>query len=193
MSRTVIGFHGTVRAVAEALLQGRDDWRASRNGYDWLGHGIYFWEGDARRAVRYLEGRAARTGIDPKDCQVIGAEISLGRCLDLTTQDGIDSVAIAHRELVAIYAAERRALPRNGGPAPGYVVRRLDCEVVNLTLELAAMAGRPYDTVRAAFAEGSPAYPGAGFTRLGHIQISVVLPAAIRAVFDPATRGYRLA
>lgn len=191
MPRVVIGFHGTARGVAAAILEGRDDWHRSRNDHDWLGHGIYFWEGDARRALRFLESPRVRGRI--ADGRVIGAEIALGHCLDLTTQDGIDRIAIAHRLLAALHADAGTPMPRNQGRPPDYGNRRLDCEVVNLALVIAERQGRPFDTVRAAFAEGPPAYPGASFTRLGHIQVSVVAPAAIRQVFDPVARGYRLA
>ena len=46
-------------------------------------------------------------------------------------------------------------------------------------------AGTGYDTVRGAFLEGKPAYPGAGFSREGHIQIAVRNSACILGVFRP--------
>src|SRR5438105_2821011 len=47
LGRTVIGYHGCSRAFAADLLAGRvslEQWKLSRNNYDWLGEGIYFWE-----------------------------------------------------------------------------------------------------------------------------------------------------
>ena len=39
---TVTGYHGTTRRFAEKIL--RDDFVASVNEWDWLGHGVYFWQ-----------------------------------------------------------------------------------------------------------------------------------------------------
>jgi hypothetical protein len=41
----------------------------------------------------------------------------------------------------------------------------------------------PFDTVRALFVEGGPAYPGAGFNERNHIQIAVRSRAAIKGLF----------
>ncbi len=43
----VLGFHGCDAQVGEDLLAGRHTHlRESKNKYDWLGNGIYFWEND---------------------------------------------------------------------------------------------------------------------------------------------------
>ncbi len=49
------------------------DWRPSENPYDWLGHGIHFWEFAPERARAW-----SRKG------GVVGAVIQLGTCLDCT-------------------------------------------------------------------------------------------------------------
>jgi hypothetical protein len=80
-ARTVLGYHGCDPEFAEKLLNGDvpiDDWRPSTNDYDWLGHGIYFWEYAPERALTWTNRpTAAKDG-------VIGAIIQLGNCLDLT-------------------------------------------------------------------------------------------------------------
>ena len=73
--RIVLGYHGCTAEFAEAILRGEvaiRDWLPSMNPYDWLGHGIYFWEYAPERARAWEEGDA------------IGAMIQLGRCLDPT-------------------------------------------------------------------------------------------------------------
>src|SRR5271165_4419641 len=75
-SRIVLGYHGCEVSLAEALIRGEvrvEDWQPSQNPYDWLGHGIYFWEFAPHRALTW----AGRGG-------VVGAVIHLGLCLDLT-------------------------------------------------------------------------------------------------------------
>lgn len=42
----VLGFHGCDASVGEAVLSGKKWLEPSENRYDWLGSGIYFWEGN---------------------------------------------------------------------------------------------------------------------------------------------------
>jgi len=42
-NRTELAYQGTSRKIAEGLVVG-EPFRSSSNEYDWLGHGIYFWE-----------------------------------------------------------------------------------------------------------------------------------------------------
>jgi hypothetical protein len=55
-ARIVVGYHGCTEAFAKGLLLGKkpiSDWRPSQNEWDWLGHGIYFWEHAPARALRW--------------------------------------------------------------------------------------------------------------------------------------------
>jgi hypothetical protein len=94
--------------MRELLLGGSpvNQWQPSTNEWDWLGHGIYFWEHSPERALRWAQERLAKSG-------------------------------------------------------------------------------EAYDTVRGAFLEGDPIYPGAGFSREAHIQIAVRNRACILGVFRP--------
>jgi hypothetical protein len=42
-SSFVLGYHGCDKKVGERVLAG-ERLKPSENEYDWLGHGIYFWE-----------------------------------------------------------------------------------------------------------------------------------------------------
>ena len=42
--RIVIGYHGTRRETARKIINHETKFKSSSNEYDWLGHGIYFWE-----------------------------------------------------------------------------------------------------------------------------------------------------
>jgi hypothetical protein len=72
-----IGYHGCDRKVGESLLAGKSAIRFSEDSYDWLGHGAYFWESDLTRARQWAHEHS-------KTPFVVGAVISLGRCMDLT-------------------------------------------------------------------------------------------------------------
>jgi hypothetical protein len=60
----VFGFHGTDKAVALDILNGRTSFQHSNNSYDWLGHGVYFWENSLERARQYAD-EDSRRGTPP--------------------------------------------------------------------------------------------------------------------------------
>lgn len=54
-----IGFHSCDREVGLKVLNGQDNLLLSENDWDWLGPGIYFWEQDAQRALKYAQENVA--------------------------------------------------------------------------------------------------------------------------------------
>jgi hypothetical protein len=155
----------------------------SEKSYDWLGSGVYFWESDPIRAFQW----ACLPWRTIKNPSVIGAVIDLGRCLDLTTQEGIEAVRSAHEGLVQIHAMIGEPLPQNLGTEKGK--RNLDCAVIkHLHRARQKMAESepsilPYQTVRALFVEGTELYEGAGFHDKTHIQICAIDQSRIFGVF----------
>ena len=82
----IIGFHGCDESVVNRVISGQDTLKASRNKYDWLGNGIYFWDGSPARALeyaRFLKNNPSRAKSPIITPAVLGAVISLGHCLDL--------------------------------------------------------------------------------------------------------------
>ncbi len=73
------------------------------------------------------------------------------------------------------------------GPANGFhPIFHLDGRADLEEFQRAAKArerGEPIDSVKGAFTEGGPIYPGSGFHKEPHPQIAVVNPACIQAVF----------
>jgi hypothetical protein len=59
-SGLVLAFHGTDRETAELVVAGKADLIPSTNEYDWLGHGIYFWDNSLSRAINFAEERKDR-------------------------------------------------------------------------------------------------------------------------------------
>jgi hypothetical protein len=156
------------------------EWRPSNNDWDWLGHGIYFWEHSPTRALRWSKEKHAATRDVPA---VLGAVIQLGRCFDLLNEGFTAIVAKSYQELAKLFADTGKVLPQNRGR--DWKLRALDCMVINDYLARAKANGTEYDTVRGAFLEGPPAYPGAGFSREAHVQVAVRNPACILGVFRP--------
>ncbi len=54
-SAFVLGFHGCDEEVGEAVLSGQVGLKPSTNDYDWLGHGVYFWENSPKRAMAWAQ------------------------------------------------------------------------------------------------------------------------------------------
>lgn len=183
----VLGFHGCDRETAEAVLAGRArHLHKSKNEYDWLGSGVYFWENDPWRALDFAtEARDKRhltQGTVGTPC-VIGAVLDLGLCLNLLEIEAVREVANAHAYLAASlsFVPDGR-LPKNTGHEMG--ARYLDKAVIETVHQLRERYGmESYNTVRAAFMEGEPLYDGAGFRRKSHIQIAVRDEANIKGYF----------
>lgn len=184
----VIGFHGCDLKVGEGLLRGEiRHLEPSRKKWDWLGHGIYFWEGNPQRALEWALQRQAAGQIG--EPFVIGAVIDLKHCLDLLDSSGPHQVAEAHRTLVDMYHLTGLALPENRGGADN-AVRMLDCSVINNLHNIRSGSGLPpYDSVRAMFPEGDALYPGAGFRDKNHIQLCVRDKSCIKGYFRPISHS----
>ncbi len=193
--RLVVGYHGCERATARRVLLGEEELTPSSNDYDWLGAGIYFWEHGLARAQQFAEEKRERGELE--DPVVIGAYVQLGRCLDLT-DTWATRLARNYDDLSGTLAAAGKLLPVNHSPgATGErLLRRLDCAVINWCVAWqedearASGLGHRFDTVRGAFEEGPPAFPGAAVRQKSHVQIAVRSPTCILGLFRPT--GYTL-
>lgn len=182
--RYALAFHGCDAELAQQVVLKKKTLKASTNNYDWLGHGIYFWEGSPDRARKWAIAAAKREDSSIRTPAVLGAVIDLGTCLNLVEAEYLDLVSKAHDQLLAL-------LEQTGTPAPAnrggeMKLRNLDCAVFQMLHESRREEGRePFDTVRAFFVEGEPLYPTAGIRNLDHIQICVRNPAQIIGCFLP--------
>ncbi len=77
----VLGFHGCDKSVRDRLVLTKSEMIRSDNSYDWLGHGMYFWEGNVDRAKQWAEEN--KVGREIKTPSVVGAVLDLGLCFDL--------------------------------------------------------------------------------------------------------------
>jgi hypothetical protein len=180
-ARVVLGYHGAKAGEAADFARklilgevGVEEWKPSENEFDWLGHGIYFWEHSPERARRW-----ART-----DGIVIGAVVQLGNCLDLTDLRCTELLAISFANLEKEYGEKGLALPQNSGRE--LKNRKLDCLVIN---ELNSAAPGKFQTVRGAFEEGGDAFPGAALKKETHLQVAVRDRRCILGIFRPVEEG----
>jgi hypothetical protein len=80
---SIIWFYSCDREVGLKILNGMDDLKPSKNAWDWLGEGIYFWEQNPLRALQYAEDNAKGNQFNKipiKTPFVLGAIIDLGNC-----------------------------------------------------------------------------------------------------------------
>lgn len=170
----VLGFHGCDRAFAGKLVAGRK-FQPSRNDYDWLGHGIYFWEANPRRGLEYAN-ELRKLSRSPKitNPAVIGAVIDLGLCLDLTTSTGVAQARDAFTQYKLLADEAGWALPEN---SKDLLRRNLDCAVLQYLHRIRKETTSPaVDTVKGIFVEGDPIYKNAGFFDKTHVQICLRNP-----------------
>lgn len=173
-------------------IEGQAELLQSKGDFDWLGPGIYFWEGDPVRAQEWAQEKKARG--DYEEPFVIGAIIDFGNCLDLMVRENAELVRSASesfaetRRVAKLPMPENKAAPKDD--SPDLVMRYLDCAVINHLHSIIDGPDRPqgvesFDTVRALFPEGSLLYEGSGFRAKTHSQIAVRNTACIKGFFLP--------
>ncbi len=88
----------------------------SKNDYDWLGNGMYFWENNAQRALEFAQDLHLNPRQDKKAIKkpaILGAVIDLGFCLDLLESEFIDLTRQSYDNLTAAYIQLGLTLPEN--------------------------------------------------------------------------------
>ncbi len=183
-AHVVVGYHGCTETFAQRLLLGEipvKAWKPSENRWDWLGSGIYFWEESPKRAMRWAEMNCP----PGENATVVGAHIELGHCFDCLAEGYTPLLKEAYEDLDRTYRIEGRELPQNRGGDADAKVRELDCFVINYCLQGIEEAGTRFQTVRSAFLEGEPSFPGSKLFVESHIQIAVRDSSCIRGIFRP--------
>ncbi len=186
MASIVTCFHGTTRDSALSILDG--GFRPSCNPEDWLGRGIYFFEGSerlgwvyARKAVK----RAQAAGLTAEPA-LFAADIELARCIDLcdpgwssrirAVADRLARDGLLERQhgLRLATAAGKTMVLADYDMEPDTFRKNLsDCRVIDaLWVSTAAREFEP-QSVRAPFAFGKQNCLNSFFFDQSHIQISV--------------------
>lgn len=191
----IIGFHGCDKEIAEKVVNHQIDFKHSKNAYDWLGHGFYFWENNYDRALSFAEFCRDNKGFSKgkiKNPAVLGAVIDLGNCFDLLETKSIKMLELGYDNLKTSHIASKTPLPKNikaTNTDDDLVHRALDCAVIEAIHKFNKSKDKqPFDSVRAAFIQGNPVYPNANFKHRNHIQICVRNTNAIKAFFFPRTK-----
>lgn len=185
LSRSLaIGYHGCDRTLARRIVSGKVELKPSQNAWDWLGHGIYFWEDSPARALQWANAEARRAKSKIKSPAVLGAVVDCGNCLNLADSEALALVKSAHETYVE-FCAKSGILPAENRGSE-LEIRHLDCAVIETLHQLRLQEHKPpFDTARGFFLEGRALYPAAGFRELDHIQICVRASRQIIGYFLP--------
>jgi len=189
--RLVIGYHGCDAAVRDKVIMQGGKLDGSQNKYDWLGHGIYFWEHGPERALEWAKHQKIRGKIQKP--AVLGAVLHLGQCFDLLDAAYTDVLADSYPEFCRTTRAAGQTIPRNEplhADDPDNLLRNLDCATVNWTIEqVEVRTGKKFHSVRGVFQEGERVYEGSEIRRRSHIQIAVRDAACVLGYFLPSSCG----
>lgn len=178
----ILGFHGCSRDVFERVVFQGESLKASENDYDWLGHGIYFWEQNYQRAWEWANVRYGSNGA------VIGSVLDLGYCLNLTDSASTDKLKQGYALLKVLCETAGTEMPHNrkSTKTKDILLRDLDCAVIQQLHDFNSQMGRvAYDSVRGIFLEGDPPYPGSEFRAKTHVQLCIRNPNCIKGYFMP--------
>lgn len=188
----ILGFHGCERDEQDRLLGDISYFRKSNEDFDWLGHGMYFWENNPQRALFWAQEKKTSGRLNTP--AVIGAVIDLGYCFDLLDSTNISILKGCYDLFITESEQLHNPIPKNKEhpkiKSRDKVLRYLDCAVIQYTHKFLNEKGElSFDSVRAAFIEGDPIYPDAGFNEKTHIQVCIINPNCIKGFFLPRVRN----
>lgn len=196
MGRIVLAYHGCDITTRDRLVRGEIEPRISSNQYDWLGDGMYFFEGDPSRALKLAQNShdnpnqlLTRKAIATP--AAVGAILEVERWFDLTTQVGIENFTHAAQAVIDGSANGGTPPPVNKPAFEGdedLLHRAFDkaaCDMVHTLRKYvheqalhnkdtaAIIASAPYQAARGAFEQGGFIADGSSICVDTHIQIAV--------------------
>lgn len=189
----ILAFHGCDASVVKKVLNGEEKLSFSKNDYDWLGFGNYFWDNSPSRALQFAKmlQKYPNTNNNTKITKpaVIGAILNLGYCLDLLDYSNLTLLKLGYDILIQKNTESGEPIPINHGGITknkDLLFRNLDCAVIETLHQVRREQKlREFDSVRGVFWEGSELYLNAGFKSKNHIQICIRNPNCIKGFFLP--------
>lgn len=179
----VLAFHGCDKRICDKVLYSHQQLDPSKNEYDWLGNGIYFWENSYERALQWAENHRKI-----KKPAVIGAVLDLGHCLNLMDYKSTRYLKLGYQILKHECEISNSEMPVNKNIKGNndLLIRELDCAVIQRIHQYNKNEHKPsFDSIRGVFIEGDRVYENSGFREKTHIQICIVNHNCIKGYFKP--------
>ncbi|GJJ02824.1 hypothetical protein RugamoR64_33620 [Duganella rhizosphaerae] len=195
--RLLVVYHGCDITTRDDLVSGKlAHLDHSKNPYDWLGPGAYFFEGDAKRALMFANASHNNptkmyTAKPIGTPAVVGAVLRVQHWLDMTTQEGINEFILAYPALLAGLAATGNPVPKNAAASEDdadIILRKLDNAVFTFIHDIRANNSPPlpsFQAVRGAFYQGVEVAPKSGFRVGTHVQIALRDNSCVEGWFLP--------
>jgi hypothetical protein len=165
----LVGYHGTNIESARQILQ--TGFTPSRNSYDWLGKGVYFWQDAPYRAWNWAGEYCKKKGGDPAVIRSL-VKIRRDEFMDLLDYSQDPNWANYLRRTHQYLQQQTSSVLPPNKRAIGY--HALDRLVLDTLVEDIL---KPMDinilAVRACFQEGEEIYPGSAIYNKSHIQLAV--------------------
>jgi hypothetical protein len=196
---TIIGFHGCDLDVMTKLVNHPNQIEISKKPYDWLGHGMYFWENNYTRALEWAEKRVAEGTF--KKPAVFGAILQLGHCCDFLDSKFTNMINGYYQAMEVEYENAGKKLPVNIDSEvdkhKDKLIRKLDCSTIQFMHEAIEKQYKEditekgysdytvFGSTRGVFTEGGPAFAGAGIQSKSHVQICIRDMNCIKGFFIP--------
>ncbi len=185
----------------QILLRGFEH---SRNEWDWLGKGVYFFESAptlARDWSEQLTARLATKGIVAKSA-VVSATLRLDGCIDLLDNEWVGAIQECAGRLTAegMLKTQHGLRLRSAGneasvicdydmPLSSYRYNAADCQVMNALWGYLRDDGDTAPSIRAPFVLGKQLFSNSFFFHESHVQIAVIDPSVISDVAIEAPPG----
>lgn len=196
---TIIGFHGCDLDIRTKLINHPNQIEISKEPYDWLGHGMYFWENNYTRAMEWAEAGVAKGSF--KKPAVLGAILQLGHCCDFLDSKFTRMIGKYYQAMETEYEKSGKKLPVNidkeDDQHKNKLIRILDCSTIQFMHKAIEQQYKEdiakngyseysvFDSTRGVFTEGGPAFSGSGIELKSHIQICIRNMNCIKGFFIP--------
>jgi len=181
-SITVWGYHGTLQENVEGILS--QGFQLSRNPWEWLGDGVYFWQDAPNRAREWAEEWAARgTHQSVEKTAIIQAKLRLENCIDMLDVGWRDALEELSKDFLGrIRKTPEFAKLKNHRIGTRRGRHELDAAFFNYAVGELANTGMRVSSIRAAITEGEPILPDSPLCYKSHVQICILNTSLIEEV-----------
>jgi len=168
----VLGYHGTSATRAQQIMH--EGFRISRNDWDWLGEGVYFWQDAPLRALEWARTWPGAKGGGGR--AVIRARLRLAGCMDLLDNDWNELLRQGAATFAEALAQDGRQTPSNNKP---YGCNRLDRAYFDFIVGRLRRGSVLIRSIRTAVTEGAPVQSDSPICFDSHVQIAIRDPSLI--------------